>query len=174
LPVKEPALSEHCLHDVPNEAVDVSVASGLEVLFREEAPRLWRSIVLFTGSPEIASDAVAEAFAQALRHGSGIRDPLAWIWRVALRTADREVRNRGQLRPVPPDAAYEMPEPVVDLVQALAELSVHQRTAVVLADYAGYPHRQIAKILDSTPSAVGVHVYRGRRRLRELLGDRDA
>jgi RNA polymerase sigma-70 factor, ECF subfamily len=159
---------------VPNEAVGVGVASDLELLFREEAPRLWRSLVLSTGSPEIANDAVAEAFAQALRHGTNIRDPLAWIWRVALRTADREVRSRDQLRPAASDDVYEMPEQVVDLIRALAELSFHQRTAVVLADYAGYSHRQIAKALGSTPSAVGVHVFRGRRRLRELLEDHDA
>jgi RNA polymerase sigma-70 factor, ECF subfamily len=159
---------------VPDDAVDVDVASGLERLFREEAPRLWRSLVLSTGSPEIAGDAVAEAFAQALRQGAGIRDPLAWVWKVALRTADREVRGRAQLRSAPAEASYEMPEQVVDLMRALARLSVHQRTAVVLADYAGHSHRHIAKVLGSTPSAVGVHVYRGRRRLRELLEDRDA
>ena len=150
------------------------MSSRLELLFQEEAPRLWRSLVLSTGSPEIASDAVAEAFAQALRAGARVRDPLPWIWRVALRTADREVRGQAQLRSVDPAVAYEMPEPIVDLIQALAHLTLHQRTAVVLADYAGYSHRQIADALGSTPSAVGVHVYRGRRRLRELLEVDDA
>jgi DNA-directed RNA polymerase specialized sigma24 family protein len=61
------------------------------------------------------------------------------------------------------------PEPLVDVLRALAELTMHQRTAVVLADYAGYPHAEIAKILGSTTAAVAVHVYRGRRRLRSLL-----
>lgn len=172
--VKELTPSGHCLHDVSERTADVGVASRLELLFREEAPRLWRSLVLSTGSPEIASDAVAEAFAQALREGEHVRDPLPWIWRVALRTADREVRRRGDLGSVPPDLAYEMPEPVVDLIQALAQLTLHQRTSVVLADYAGYSHRQIADAIGSTPSAIGVHVYRGRRRLRELLEIDDA
>jgi DNA-directed RNA polymerase specialized sigma24 family protein len=40
---------------------------------------------------------------------------------------------------------------------------------VVLADYAGYPHAEIARLLGSTTSAVGVHVHRGRRTLRALL-----
>jgi RNA polymerase sigma-70 factor (ECF subfamily) len=93
---------------------------------------------------------------------------------VALRTADREIRRRGQLAAADPALSYEMPEPVIDLIRALARLTLHQRTAVVLADYAGYSHRQIADALGSTPSAVGVHVYRGRRRLRELLEVDDA
>jgi DNA-directed RNA polymerase specialized sigma24 family protein len=66
-----------------------------------------------------------------------------------------------------------MPEPLTDLLGALATLTYHQRTSVVLADYAGYSHRHIAKVLGSTTSAVGVHVYRGRRRLRELLEEHD-
>jgi RNA polymerase sigma-70 factor (ECF subfamily) len=148
-------------------------AEQLERLFREEAPRLWRSLVLSTGSPEVASDAVAEAFAEALRRGDAIRDPLAWIWRVALRTADREMRHRARGVPLATDVTYEMPEPLTDLLGALSMLTDHQRTSVVLADYAGYSHRHIAKVLGSTTSAVGVHVYRGRRRLRELLEDHD-
>jgi DNA-directed RNA polymerase specialized sigma24 family protein len=40
---------------------------------------------------------------------------------------------------------------------------------VVLADFAGYPHADIARILGSSTSAVGVHVHRGRRKLRLLL-----
>jgi RNA polymerase sigma-70 factor (ECF subfamily) len=67
-----------------------------------------------------------------------------------------------------------MPEPFVDLWQALARLPLKQRAAVVLADYAGWSHREIAKTVGSTVSAVGVHVHRARRRLRELLEDEDA
>ncbi len=163
----------HCLHVVGNRAVDIEGELRLEHLFREEAPRLWRSLVLSTGSPEIASDAVAEAFAEALRRGDAIREPLPWIWRVALRTADREVRERARGAPISADLAYEMPEPLTDLLGALTMLTEHQRTAVVLADYAGYSHRHIARVLGSTTSAVGVHVFRGRRRLRELLEDHD-
>jgi RNA polymerase sigma-70 factor (ECF subfamily) len=59
------------------------------------------------------------------------------------------------------------------MLGALARLTTHQRTAVVLADYAGFSHREIAEVLTSTVSAVGVHVYRGRRRLRRILGDDD-
>jgi RNA polymerase sigma-70 factor, ECF subfamily len=154
---------------VQDQIVDGDVGGRLEALFRDEAPRLWRSLLLSTGSGEVASDAVAEAFAQALRRGAELRDPLAWIWRVAYRVAAGELQTRGRERIVPPERAYEMPEPVVDLIRALDRLTVHQRTAVVLADYAGYSHREIARLLGSSVSAVGVHVHRARKRLRTLL-----
>lgn len=67
------------------------------------------------------------------------------------------------------DVVEEAPEPTVDLIRALAALTPHQRTAVVLADYAGHSHREIAQILGSSASAIGVHVFRARRRLRVLL-----
>jgi DNA-directed RNA polymerase specialized sigma24 family protein len=45
---------------------------------------------------------------------------------------------------------------------------------VVLHHGAGYPVREVAAIIGSTPAAVRVHLSRGRRRLRDLLGGDDA
>jgi RNA polymerase sigma factor (sigma-70 family) len=64
-----------------------------------------------------------------------------------------------------------MPEPFIDLWRALAQLPITQRASVVLADYAGWSHREIADALGSSVSAVGVHVHRARKRLRRLLED---
>jgi RNA polymerase sigma-70 factor (ECF subfamily) len=66
-----------------------------------------------------------------------------------------------------------MDEPARDLVVALGTLSERQRAAVVLHDAAGYPARQVARIVGSTEAAVRVHLMRGRRRLREMLEDQD-
>jgi RNA polymerase sigma-70 factor (ECF subfamily) len=160
---------------VRDQLVETGLESGLESVFRGQAPRLWRSLLLATGSREVADDAVAEAFAQALRRGEELRDPTAWIWRVAFRVARGEIQRQKTLTELSDDIAHDMPESLIDVFRALARLTPHQRTAVVLADYAGYPHRHIARLLDSSVSAVGVHLYRGRKRLRELLEeDRDA
>ena len=68
-----------------------------------------------------------------------------------------------------------LPDPFVDLWWAVAaRLPLKQRASVVLADYAGWSHREIAKALGSSVSAVGVHVHRARTRLRSLLEDEDA
>jgi RNA polymerase sigma-70 factor (ECF subfamily) len=171
--VQDEAVEADVDREAASEARSGAVGRDIERLYRDQGLRLWRALVLTTASPDVADDAVAEAFAQALSRGTLIREPLAWIWRVALRTADREMRERrGQAVGV--EAAYEMPEPVVDLIAALAALTAHQRTAVVLADYAGYSHRDIADVLGSSVFAVGVHVHRGRRKLRKLLEAHDA
>lgn len=41
---------------------------GLEGLYRAQGPRLWRALVAYSGDPEIASDAVAEASTRIIGH----------------------------------------------------------------------------------------------------------
>ncbi len=67
-----------------------------------------------------------------------------------------------------------LPDPFLDLWRAIAVLPPKQRASIVLADYAGWSHREIAKALGSSVSAVGVHVHRARKRLRDLLEVEDA
>jgi RNA polymerase sigma factor (sigma-70 family) len=151
------------------------VDRDIERLYRDQGMRLWRALVLATASPDVADDAVAEAFAQALRRGGQLRNPAAWVWRAAFNIATGEMKERRRM--VPLDVGVEVaalvpdtsPERLIDLVRALGRLSDRQRVAVVLADYAGWSHRQIAQLIGTTVATVGVHVHRARIRLRELL-----
>jgi len=146
-----------------------------ERLYREQGAKMWRAVLAFAGDPEVASDAVAEGFAQALRRGAEVRDPERWLWRVVFRIAAGLLAERRRSEPpLHLVGSYEMEEPARELVAALAGLSPKQRAAVVLHHAAGYPVKEIAVILGSTPGAVKVHLLRGRRRLRELLEDDDA
>lgn len=152
----------------------VSRTDRIERLYRERGDRIWRGLLAFSGDPEVASDAVAEAFAQVLRRGDAVRDPERWVWRAAFRIAAGELKERRRrsgvaVRP----GSYEMEEPARDLVIALGALSERQRAAVVLHDGAGYPSKEVARIIGSTEAAVRVHLMRGRRRLQELLKDDD-
>jgi RNA polymerase sigma factor (sigma-70 family) len=140
----------------------------LEGLYRKEADRLWRALLGFTGNAEIASDAMAEAFAQLLGRMDEVRAPAAWVWRAAFRIAGGEMKRVRAQEPLA-EAGYEMPESAQDLVRELGNLSVKQRGAILLHHYAGYSVRETARILGSTNSAVKVHLFRGRRRLRQFL-----
>lgn len=145
----------------------------LERLYRERGAAMWRAVLAFAGDPEVASDAVAEGFAQALHRGTEIRDPERWLWRVVFLLAAGMLRERRRSAPLASEGSYEMEEPARELVAALMRLSPKQRAAVVLHHAEGYPVKEIAEILGSTPGAVKVHLLRGRRRLRELLEDDD-
>lgn len=148
--------------------------AAIEAVFRVHGPRLWRALRLATGSRDTASEAVAEAFAQLIARGAAVRDPGAWVWRAAFKVAAGEMQRGRRYVQLTEDLPQDAPEPLVDLERALRALTVHQRTAVVLADYAGWSHLEIAGILHSTPAAVAVHVRRARRRLRTSLEEHDA
>lgn len=141
----------------------------LEVLYREHGARIWHALLAFCGDAEVASDALAEAFAQALRRGEAIRDPLRWVWRAAFRIARGELKERRRLAVVELDASYELEEPALELLRALAKLSSRQRAAVALFYLGDYPVKEVAAMLGASASAVRVHLTRGRRRLRTLL-----
>jgi RNA polymerase sigma-70 factor (ECF subfamily) len=162
------------MRQVDHAPADVEEGGHLEALYREQGARMWRAVLAFAGDPEVANDAVAEAFAQALRRGDAIRRPERWIWRAVFRIAAGELHARRREVHTDAETAYEMEEPARELLAALGRLSERQRAAVVLHHAAGYSVREVAAIIDSTPAAVKVHLMRGRRRLRELLGDDDA
>jgi RNA polymerase sigma factor (sigma-70 family) len=153
---------------------DALVTAGrLERLYREDGARLWRALVAFSGDREVASDAVAEAFAQAIGRESHLRDPQRWVWRAAFRIAAGELKDRRGFRAPIADQSYEMEEPPATLVAGLARLSPKQRAALVLHYYAGYPTKEIAGIIGSSPATVRVHLSQGRKRLRRILEEPD-
>jgi RNA polymerase sigma factor (sigma-70 family) len=145
----------------------------LEDLYRRDGPRMWRSLLLYAGDPDVASDAVAEAFAQALRRGAAVRAPERWVWRAAFRIAAGELKTRKSHSAPLPDVIVPGPAEQAEVNAALRTLSPKQRASIVLHYFAGYTYKEIAPIIGSTPSAVSVHVTRGRRRLLVALETHD-
>ena len=142
-------------------------------IWRADGPTLWRAVYAFTGGRrDVTDDAVAEAFARAMARGGKVRDPLAYLFRIAFRVAGAELARRSkEVQDVP---EMSLPDPtqngLPDLLGALRELSPSQRAAVYLHYQADLSVRDVAHVMGSTSAAVKVHLMRGRRRLAELLG----
>ena len=139
-----------------------------EILFAQQATRLWRALVAYTSDRDVADDALAEAFAQLLARGDHVRAPDRWVWTAAFKIAAGELKERGKSDPLP-EAAYEMPEGGQDLARALLRLSPKQRAALILRYYAGYSTVEISQILGSSVPTVRVHMSQGRKRLRRIM-----
>jgi RNA polymerase sigma factor (sigma-70 family) len=146
-----------------------NAVTDLELVYRDQAPRLYRALLLYTGDREVASDALAEAFAQALRRGDAIRSLERWIWKTAYRVAAGELDRRRSAFGSTVEEAYEIPETPLLLSIAMRELSPMQRASVALHDFAGYKLREVAAITGSSASAVSVHLVRAHRKLRRHL-----
>lgn len=145
--------------------------SDIEGIYRNDGRRLWRAMLAFTGNPEVASDTVAEVFAQALRRGDSLASPERWIWHAAFKIASGEMKRMRSLAPPAERGGSSMEGATVELLEALAKLPRSQRVSVVLHHAAGYRVAEIAEILGTSSASVKVHLLRGRRRLAELLGD---
>lgn len=150
----------------------------IRLAYEAERVSLWRALVAWSGSPEIADDALAEAFAQLLRRGTEVRDPRAWARRAAFRIAAGELQRRRQRDGVtaPADAldlvaaeTDRLPDEAVDLLRALAVLTDQQRRCVALVDVAGHDAPRAARVLGTSAATVRVQLMRARRRLRAEL-----
>lgn len=148
------------------------VANEVEAVYRADGDRLWRALYAFAGDEEVASDAVAEAFAQALRRGSAIRDVRAWVWRSAFRLAAGDLKGRSTLaHGFMPEGTFHDSHADEQLLAALQGLTPQQRAAIVLHYYADCPVQEIARRMGLNQLAVRAHLSRGRKHLRVLLGD---
>jgi DNA-directed RNA polymerase specialized sigma24 family protein len=98
----------------------VAATGEVESVYRQDGDRLWRALYAFAGNEEVASDAVAEAFAQALRRGSAIRDVRSWVWRSAFRLAAGDLKRQSNLSRAPmPEGAFHDVHPDEQLLVAL-------------------------------------------------------
>ncbi len=143
----------------------------VEEAYRRLHPRLWRALLAYCGDPDVASDAEADTFNQALRRGAEIRDVDAWIWRSAFKIAAGLLADQ-RTRRIPVDDGttlllYE--SPIVDFLSQLGELSDQQRAIVVLRYAGNFKPTEIAELIDSTPGSVRVQLHRSLTQLRRLM-----
>lgn len=147
--------------------------TDIEEVFREVSPTLWRALYAYSGGRrEIADDAVAEAFARLIVHSERVRSPAPWLYRTAFRLAAHEMRRRARLSELDDGEVWDEPD-TGELMGAMRQLSPSQRAAVYLHYTADLPVREVARLMDTSSAAVKVHLHRGRKRLRALLGEEE-
>lgn len=158
---------------VSQKPTEDEVTDLVEQLFREEASNVWRAVLVYAGGRrDIADEAVAEAFARAIVYRGTIRRPVGWLYQVAFRLAVDEMRRQRRATEGTCEVAVDPPE-VLGVFEALRKLTPNQRLAVVLFHEVDLPVREIADRMGISAATVRVHLHRGRKRLRELLGDEE-
>lgn len=124
----------------------------------------------YSGDRAVTDDAIAEAFAQALRRGDAIVAPERWLWRAAFRIAAGLLQDRRRWIQIDRAGLVQSPSsnPEVSGLE-LRELTDQQRACLSLHYYAGYPTAEISNILGISPAAVRMRMTRGRRALRKAI-----
>jgi RNA polymerase sigma-70 factor, ECF subfamily len=151
-------------------SVEVGAGTAFDELYGKVGPRLWRSILAFTGGRrDLTDDVVAEAFVRALESGTDVRDPAAYVYRIAFRLAAHELARAPESPQIPEMPIRDDPG-LTELFDALRSLSPSERAAVYLRYHVDLPVAEIADMLGMSAGAVRVHLFRGRRKLAALLG----
>jgi RNA polymerase sigma factor (sigma-70 family) len=157
----------------------------LLALTAELRPELHRYCARLMGSVIDGEDVVQDTMARALVALGEIEEvpPLRpWLFKIAHNRALDLLRGRALRKAEPIEAASDIadeanPDPVEVLmrqeavetaVSRFAELSLMQRSVVILKDVLDESLKDIADLLDLTVDAVKAHLARGRARLREI------
>jgi RNA polymerase sigma-70 factor (ECF subfamily) len=143
----------------------------LTLIFQAHAAPMYRTILAYTGGrADIAEEAVGEAFARATAQADSLRDPAAWLYRVAFNVANDELRRERRDRTSAQAETHPAPE-VAGLFEALKQLPPRERAVMALFYVLDLPVADVASRLGIASATVRVHLTRGRRHLAALLGD---
>lgn len=159
-------------------------AGAFRELYALVAPRLLGYLLKMARSRAVAEDLLQQTFLKVHRaRAAYVRDadPLPWIYSIAHRTFIDEARKtkRAIVR-VADEEVPDVPAPVADepadpelmrqAIDALAQLPLQQREAVVLTKLDGKSVAEAAEIAGTTVGAMKVRAHRGYEALRKLLG----
>ena len=131
-----------------------------------------RAVRVTLGDPELARNAVDEAYVRAIERWEIVAAadrPAAWVYRVAINWA-HSWRRKWSRRPTRPtealDRAHEDVLPDVDLARRLAALPLEQRELLVLRVAFGLSVAETAALLGVAEGTVKSGVHRAKQRLR--------
>lgn len=170
-----------------DEALAAAAAAGdrraLEALLDRHADHVHAICRRVVADPQDALDATQEALIAITRgidRFDGRSAFTTWLYRIATNAALDELRRRSR-RPVPQETLPELAGPGVegpvdarlDVDHALETVPEEFRTAVVLRDLADLDYPEIAAVLEIPLGTVKSRISRGRRALRDALGNRE-
>jgi RNA polymerase sigma-70 factor (ECF subfamily) len=147
-----------------------------EAYFQEHLGRVTRACALVMADRGAAEDVAAEAFTRLWANWdriTGEDHAGGYVFKTAMRLCARRARVgfREELRDPAEEAGSDDAELAlvrIEVFDALAELPLRQRQAVVLRDWAGFSTAEVAWMLTVRESTVRVHLARGREVLRQL------
>lgn len=149
--------------------------------------RIFVQIYRIVGNVEDAQDLTQEAFIKALQRSEQLRDEKKaahWLSRIATNTAIDFLRRRGRVNFTEID---DLPEPLrassadspeqltirgeqqAYLEEGLAQLTVRERTALVLRDVEGLSAGEVALRLECSKATVRSHIANARIKFRRYL-----
>jgi RNA polymerase sigma-70 factor, ECF subfamily len=160
-----------------------AVSETAERLFRQHSGWIYGYCLRLLRSPQDAEDALQATYLNACRSlNAGVRPEVdsAWLLRITRNiclTRLRSSSRRARYEHVGDFALVEETLPALDrraedligLADALASLSEQQRQAILLREWQGLTHGEVAQTLGLTQAAAETLIFRARRSLAAAL-----
>ncbi|MEZ5231367.1 MAG: sigma-70 family RNA polymerase sigma factor [Acidimicrobiales bacterium] len=151
-------------------AATLGPGEALAGIYRECFGPLMRVAFLLTGSNTVAEDVVHDVFMRCGDRLGGLEHPPSYLRAAvvsACRSHHRQLARRGAQ--VNGDEPVELPHDLVELRDALAQLSPRRRAAVVLRYHCDLDFDEIGEVLGCRAVTVRSLVHRGVKDLRGAL-----
>ncbi|MGG0656603.1 sigma-70 family RNA polymerase sigma factor [Rummeliibacillus pycnus] len=152
----------------------------LDDIYRQYLHDIYRYLYSLCQSKPLAEDLMQDTFYKAhfaLLNGT-IQDIKPWLFKVAYYTyIDHERKNKritmeeqvDIIHYITPESQIVESESFQILIQYLNTLSFNEKHAIILCDVNGCSHEEAAAILNLKINTIKSHLFRGRRKMRELI-----
>jgi len=159
----------------------LELAAHIERVFREESGRIVASLIRFSGSFDLAEEALQDALARAIAAWpiSGVPDnPGAWLTAAARRKLIDELRREKTRREKAPEIAYlaeaitqeeEMPDDRLSLIFTCCHPALNQEAqiALTLRTLGGLTTTEIARSFLMPEPAIAQRLVRAKKKIRD-------
>jgi RNA polymerase sigma-70 factor (ECF subfamily) len=170
--------------------------AALEALMARHSEKLFHYLIRVLQNEDAAAELAQETFVRVYQNRQRFkpqnkfstwlyaiatnlaRDRIRWLMRhphVPLETktddADTGLKNILPDHKPTPRESLEASERAAAVRRAVAELPEDLRVPLILAEYEDQSHAEIAIVLDCSPKAVEMRIYRARQQLRVSLAD---
>ncbi len=140
---------------------------------------IYRLALCYTKNHADAEDVVQDTFLKLYTGNMtfpGDEDVRAWLFRVAANRCKDLLKSHWYRFSEPLNDEITVPAPEDDdsvVLAAMSKLTVKTRTVIYLYYYEEYSVKEIAELMGDTETAVTSQLWRGRKRLKELLKKAD-
>lgn len=155
-----------------------------EKIYDQTARPLWAYVARISGSATLADDIVQESFLRFLKsppRSADITEAKPYLYKIATNLARdrfrRLKRENASERLLTATASETMPNDFAaetEMMQVFSQLKEQERALLWLAYVEGCEHREIAEILKLNSMSVRVLLFRARRKLARLIGDKNS
>lgn len=149
--------------------MDLEPPTGMDDTYRRLFAPLVQVALLMTGSPAAAEDAVHDVFLRCADRLEGLDDPPSYLRAAVVNECRSQHRRRSRNVSLEAEPQVQLPEELVETLDALDRLTPRRRAAVVLRYFVDVHDDEIARILGCRPATVRSLVRRALNDLREAL-----